>query len=71
MVKFLALIPLVAGAWLITAWVLMINAGIVHHEWISALPPIGFTTAAVISGVSMLGVVVRLFVAGAIQAVAK
>lgn len=65
--KFIAELAAVAGMCLASAWLLMIGVGIVHADWITALPTIGFRTAVLLS---MLGVV-RAATAVALDAVRK
>lgn len=39
----IVLIPaLFAAGWLLSAWLLMLTAGIVHRDWIPALPLLGW-----------------------------
>lgn len=39
----IALIPaLFIAGWLLSAWLLMLTAGIVHRDWIPALPLLGW-----------------------------
>jgi hypothetical protein len=66
-VKFVAELALLAAMWLTSAWVLMIGVGIVHADWIPALPTIGFRTAMLLS----LLVVGRLTVAATLVEVRK
>lgn len=35
--------------WLLTGWAFMMAVGVVHHEWISACPTIGFFWACLIA----------------------
>lgn len=50
---FLSLVCLAAAA-LISAWGLMIVVGIVHADWIPALPMLGFGTALTITSVTAI-----------------
>lgn len=59
MVKALASIPLVAGYWLAGAWFFMLTVGVIHAQWIPALPTIGFRVALVVGGVLGASAIIR------------
>ena len=50
------------GSALLVAWVFMLVVGVVHHDWIPALPPIGYNMAFLIVAVAFA---VRSAVVGA------
>lgn len=63
--KTVAYLALIAGLWAFAAWMLMLVVGIIHHQWIPQLPPIGYTLAALIT--TLLGL--RAFAAGLVNAI--
>lgn len=69
MTKLLATLALVAGAWLIGAWFLMITVGVIHAEWFTALPPVGYGVALLISALSGIKAGTLSAVAGVVRAV--
>lgn len=49
MMKLIAILATVAGAWLFAAWILMLIVGIIHLNWIPQLPTIGYPLALLIT----------------------
>jgi hypothetical protein len=47
--KFLGMVAIWAGAHLARGWPLMLAAGIAHHDWTPAIPPLGFWWAVLIA----------------------
>jgi len=71
MVKALAVIPLVAGAWLAGAWGLMVEIGIAHGSWWPIIPTIGYVTALKIAAIASVVAFVRGCAGAFIRAVGK
>lgn len=50
----LGLIPLFFGSWLLSAWSAMIIVGILHSDWWSLLPTMGYGTAMAVTFLPVL-----------------
>jgi hypothetical protein len=62
-----ALILIVAAAWAIGAWALMLEVGVAHRDWWPLLPPMGYGVALTIAAIGVgLGLLI-----GIAQAVVK
>lgn len=58
MSKFIANVAMLAVAWLIGAWSLMLSVGVIHAEWIPQLPTVGFPTALLLGALLMARTVI-------------
>lgn len=54
MIKFLAVLAILAGAWAAGAWFLMITVGIVHAEWVPAVPPVSYNVSLLLTTLAAL-----------------
>lgn len=62
MSSFLSSVALLTIMWLVTAYTLMLGVGIVHAEWISGLPTIGFGLALLLATLGVARAVVAAIV---------
>ena len=58
MKTILALIAILAAAWLAGAWALMLEVGVAHRDWWPALPAMSYHVAVVIVAI---GIVFAIF----------
>lgn len=42
---FIVILPLIA-------WVFMLGVGVVHHEWLPAMPTIGYKSSLIVCGIA-------------------
>lgn len=64
MTKVLASLSVLATAWLVGSWMLMLTVGIVHAEWIPQLPTIGYRLALLLTTISLVRVVLGSMLGG-------
>lgn len=66
--RFLWFLVVIAGVVFAGGWAFMLTIGIVHHEWWSAVPPIGYWSAVQVVLVPVVATAVSTFVATIINA---
>jgi len=53
LMKFLAVIAILVAGVFVGAWGLMVMVGIIHLEWLTFIPPIGYGLAILLTAVKM------------------
>lgn len=71
MVKTLAGLAMLAIGWTLSAWLLMLTVGVIHDEWLPALPPVGYATAFVLTVLLGTRMLIRIAIAAFFQDLAK
>lgn len=46
--RYLLLIPLIPASIAIEAWLLMLTVGVIHGEWLSGMPTIGYWSSVLV-----------------------
>jgi len=66
-IGFFGVVCVGVGIWLLSAWAVMITVGVIHAQWIHALPTIGFRLSMLLSALW----VGRSIAVGVLNSIAK
>jgi hypothetical protein len=67
MAQALSYLALMAAMWLVSSWLLMLGVGIIHADWVHALPTIGFPISLLLNALA----VIRVMAAATSQVMVK
>jgi len=64
----LLILPIIAGAWLLSGWSIMLLTGMIHHEVLPAVIPISYTVGLKFAAVLVLFATFSGLLKGVIEA---
>lgn len=71
MIKFLAGLATLAGGWTLSAWLLMLAVGVLHAEWLPAVPPVSYLVALALTVLLGARMVIHVGVATFVKELAE